>query len=113
MEDARRPGSSAECVVAVWDGGLASSGTTVRTWSRAGWPLHHIIDPTTGWPAAAVWRLVTVGARTCIEANTASTAAIVWGEDAPFRLAQIGLPARLVRADGTVVAVGSWPRDDP
>lgn len=98
--------------VTLWRGGLATSGTALRTWRRGGHQLHHIVDPSTGLPAAAVWRMVTVAAPSCVEANTASTAAVVWGEDGPFRLAQLGLAARFVRnADGEVVAVGGWPDD--
>jgi thiamine biosynthesis lipoprotein len=97
------------CVIAVHDGGLASSGTTVRSWSRRGTRVHHIVDPATGWPAEPVWRTVTVAAATCLAANAVSTAAVVWGEDAPFEVAQRGLPGRLVHRDGTVVCVGGWP----
>jgi len=88
---------------------VASSSTTVRTWERQGTTLHHIVDPSTGWPADPEWRLVTVAARTCVEANTAATAAVVWGEDALFEIAQRGLAARFVRRDGEVIEVGGWP----
>ena len=40
--------ADADEVVAVHAGGLASSGTTARTWTRAGRTLHHIVDPWTG-----------------------------------------------------------------
>ena len=53
--------------------------------------------------------MVTVAADSCVSANTASTASVVWGEEAPFRLAQLGLPARFVRPDGEILAVGPWP----
>ena len=36
--------------------------------------VHHIIDPATGLPAAVTWRVVSVGAATCVEANAAATA---------------------------------------
>jgi thiamine biosynthesis lipoprotein len=112
VESARRPGP-ADVVVAVTGGGMASSGTTVRTWQRSGWPLHHIVDPATGWPVPPVWALVTVAAGSCVEANALSTAAVVWGPDAPFRVAQLGLPARFVAVDGAVIEVGGWPRPGP
>ena len=95
--------------IAIASGGLATSSTTVRRWSRGGAPVHHIIDPRTGLPAREVWRTVSVCASTCVDANTASTAAIVLGEDAPDWLRRHGLPARLVRTDGTVVRVVGWP----
>lgn len=100
-------------VVSVWQGGIASSSTAVRAWRRGGRRLHHIIDPSTGDCAGEYWRLVSVAARSCVDANAASTAAIVWGEHAPDRLSAMGLPARLVRHDGTVLTVAGWPPDCP
>jgi FAD:protein FMN transferase len=97
--------------VSVVTGGLASSGTTVRRWASADGELHHIVDPRTGRPAASPWRTVTVAAASCVEANTASTAAVVLGEDAPAWLDERRLPARLVRLDGSVVPVGFWPAE--
>jgi thiamine biosynthesis lipoprotein len=98
--------------VSIHSGGLATSGTTVRTWRRAGRTLHHIVDPATGDIPAPVWRTVSVAAGNCVDANTASTASIVLGERAPGWLADRGLPARLVRTDGAVVCTGGWP-DEP
>ena len=99
----------ADEVVALWSGGLASSGTTARTWERGGRRVHHIIDPWTGEVAPSTWALTSVLATTCLEANGWSTAAVVWGDDAPGNLAAHGVSARLVAADGTVVLVGEWP----
>ena len=98
--------------VVIDGGGLATSSIVRRRWQRGGEELHHLIDPRTGRPAAAVWRTVTVAAATCTGANTASTAAIVLGASAPGWLAEHGLPARLVRRTGEVVTVGGWPADD-
>ena len=98
-------------VVAVSSGGLASSGTTVRRWLTADGELHHIVDPRSGRPAASPWRTATVAAGSCVEANTASTAAVVLGDEAPAWLGDRGLPARLVRQDGSVVRVGAWPAE--
>jgi thiamine biosynthesis lipoprotein len=95
--------------VRVGSGGLATSSTAVRRWRAGGRLLHHIIDPSSGRPAEPAWRTVTVAARSCLAANTASTAAIVLGERAPDWLASRGLPARLVREDGEVVRVAGWP----
>jgi FAD:protein FMN transferase len=95
--------------VAIRSGGLATSSTTVRRWRTAGGDVHHIVDPRSGAPAAEVWRTVSVCAASCVEANTASTAAIVRGTVAPAWLQSLGLPARLVRADGRVVLTGGWP----
>jgi thiamine biosynthesis lipoprotein len=101
----------ADPVVAVSDGGLASSSTIVRSWCRGGRRLHHIVDPATGHSASDYWQLVSVAAASCVDANAASTAAIVWGESASERLEAMGLPARLVRHDGAVVTVAGWPTD--
>jgi thiamine biosynthesis lipoprotein len=110
VTDDHRRGTSGQ-VVAIADGGLATSSTSVRRWRHAGRELHHIIDPTTGAPAPAHWRTVSVVAATCLDANTASTAAILRGPDAPAWLAARNLPARLVAADGAVVHVAGWPAE--
>jgi FAD:protein FMN transferase len=110
VTDDHRAGAGAEGqTVTVSGGGLATSSTTVRRWRRGGRPVHHIVDPATGEPAAPVWRTVSVAAASCVDANTASTAAIVRGASAPRWLASLGLPARLVDPDGGVVTVGAWP----
>lgn len=96
--------------VTVAGGGLATSSTTVRRWRRGGRTVHHIVDPATGEPASPVWRTVSVAAASCVEANTATTAAIVRGADAPRWLRALGLPARLVGAAGDVVTVNGWPQ---
>ena len=96
-------------VIVIRDGGLATSSVLGRSWRRGQTQLHHIIDPRTGRPARPCWRTVSVAARSCVDANTATTAAIVRGERAANWLARLGLPARLVRPDGTVVTVAGWP----
>jgi len=90
-------------------GGVATSSTAVRRWSRGSRELHHLIDPRTGQPAAEVWRTVSVAAASCVDANTASTAAIIRGVRAPEWLARHELPARLVDRDGSELCVGGWP----
>ena len=102
-------GAGQDHVVMIRTGGLATSGTAVRSWRRGSARLHHIIVPATGLPAQSCWRAVSVAAATCVDANTASTAAILRGERAPAWLAGAGLPARLVRHDGTVEIVAGWP----
>lgn len=97
--------------VAITAGGLATSGTTRRRWRSGGDLRHHIIDPRTGDCAQQVWRTVSVAAANCVDANTASTAAIVLGVDAPRWLTARGLPARLVATDGRVQTVAGWPVD--
>ena len=95
--------------VGIATGGLASSGTAVRQWRLGPHQVHHIVDPATGLPAVACWRTVTVAAASCVEANTASTASVVLGAGAVPWLQSLRLPARLVRADGTVSITPGWP----
>ena len=100
-------------VVAVHAGGVATSGTTARCWSRDGRRMHHIVDPWTGEPAEPVWALVSTAAASCVEANAWSTAAVVWGDDAVGNLNAHGVAARLVDTNGGVVEVGAWPHSPP
>ncbi len=111
-DDHAAPSSAPGQTVAIRAGGLATSSTTVRTWTVGGQRVHHIIDPATGEPAQPCWRTVSVAAATCTDANTASTAAIIRGAAAPGWLTSAGLPARLVRDDGTVQTTAGWPLDD-
>jgi len=96
-------------VIAIRSGGLATSSTTARRWQRGGDMMHHILDPRTGLPADSAWRTVSVVASSALDANIASTAAIIRGRRAPGWLASLGLPARLVAVDGSVARVGGWP----
>ena len=95
--------------IALSGGGLASSSTTVRRWSRGGRSLHHILDSSTGRPAAECWRTVSVAAASCLDANIASTTAILRGSRAPAWLERQALDARLVACDGAVTLTGDWP----
>ena len=52
---------------------------------------------------------VTVAAASCLDANTASTAALVLGVDALAWLEQRGLHARLVARTGAVMVTSGWP----
>ena len=97
--------------VTIRSGGLATSSTTVRTWAVGGQRVHHIINPATGQPAVSCWRTVSVAAGSCVDANTASTAAIIRSEAALPWLQSAGLPARLVRQDGSVETTAGWPSD--
>jgi thiamine biosynthesis lipoprotein len=96
--------------VALAGGGLASSSTTVRRWRSGAAELHHLVDPRTGRPAESPWRTVSVAAKTCVDANVASTASFLL-EDAPGWLEARRLPARLVAVDGKSIAVAGWPKD--
>jgi thiamine biosynthesis lipoprotein len=104
-------GDDVATCVALSAGGLASSGTRVRRWATAAGGMHHILDPRTGRPAKSPWATVTVAAASCVDANAASTAAIVLGDAAPDWLERRQLPARLVAETERVVFVGDWPLD--
>ncbi|GAB3052486.1 FAD:protein FMN transferase [Intrasporangium mesophilum] len=88
---------------------FATSSTRLRVWQTVDGPRHHIIDPRTGRTATCTWQQVTCAGATCLEANAASTAAIVLGEDAAEWLATQGIPSRLDRADGAVLVTPGWP----
>lgn len=92
-------------------GGLATSSTISRRWRTPSGAAHHVIDPRTGRPAEGPWRTVTVWAPTAVRANTASTAALVLGDDAVPHLRGLDVAARLVARDGTVQHVGDWPAE--
>ena len=108
-EDSNAPIDDDEETITIESGGIATSSTTVRQWTRGGLVLHHIIDPSTGLPVAGRWRTASVVAASCVDANIASTAAIVMGDAAIRWLAAHNLPARLVDRYGSVHRVSGWP----
>jgi thiamine biosynthesis lipoprotein len=107
-EDHRAGPDAPGQTIALQSGGLATSSTTVRRWGPG---AHHIIDPATGLPAGGCWRTASVAAGSCVDANIASTAAIVRGASAAPWLVARRLPARLVGRDGAVLEVAGWPRE--
>ncbi len=102
-------GDRATCAVALSSGGLATSGIGARSWLLGTVRVHHLLHPSTSLPVAPRWRTATVAAGSCVDANAASTAALVKGSDAPKWLEQLGLPARLVSPEGVETLVGDWP----
>ena len=98
--------------IALRSGGLATSSVSVRRWRRGESELHHILDPASGRPADGRWRTVSVAAGNCVDANIASTTAILRGERAPEWLERLGLPARLVAHDGAVTLAAGWPEPE-
>ncbi len=95
--------------ITVRSGGLATSSTTARRWRSAGVTVHHLLDPTSRRPADGGWRTVSVAAASCLDANIASTAAIVRGSRAADWLAGLNLPSRLVSDAGIAYHVAGWP----
>ena len=98
--------------IAVHDGGLATSTTQARRWMTTGGGVHHVLDPRTMAPAREVWRTVSVAAATCVDANIASTTALILGDGATEWLLQHQLPSRLVSGRGEVTHVAGWPVDN-
>ena len=111
VTDDHRDGDAPGQTVAISSGGLATSSVTVRRSGHGAEAVHHLIDPASGRPAAGRWRTASVTAGSCLDANIASTAAIILGAGAPDWLDQHGLSARLVSDDGGVRHVGGWPSE--
>lgn len=108
-EDSGAAIAEGEETISIRTGGIATSSTTVRRWMRGGAVLHHIIDPATGLPADSCWRTASVIAATCVDANIASTAAIVMSRKAVSWLEANRVPGRLVDLEGGVHRVAGWP----
>jgi thiamine biosynthesis lipoprotein len=103
------PAHEVDQVVAIDQGGLASSSTAVRAWMVGDEKVHHIVDPTTSLSAAPHWTLVSATGSSCVDANALSTAAIVWKGEAVERLGAFNQAVRLVRHDGMIITLGGWP----
>jgi FAD:protein FMN transferase len=111
-EDHAAPLDSRGEVIALRSGAIATSTTTLRRWRQGAVERHHILDPATGMPAREYWRTASVVAASCIDANAAATAAIVWGKAAAGWLQAHRLPARLVAVDGSISRLAGWPSAD-
>jgi len=97
--------------ITIASGGLATSSITARRWLRDGRVMHHILDPVTGQPVEPVWRTASVAASSCVDANIASTAALVKGRSTLTWLRTLKLPSRLVSVAGEVLVLAGWPED--
>src|SRR5207248_2966107 len=89
------------------DGALATSGSDRRRWRRNGEERHHLIDPRTGTPSRSDLVRVTVAAPNAVEAEVLAKALYLTGAAGAAREAdERGIPAVLVRVDGTTVLAG-------
>jgi FAD:protein FMN transferase len=79
VDDPARTGKAVLYTVDLVRGGLATSGNARRFVMWRGKRLGHILNPKTGWPVEDAPRAVTVVDRTCLEAGTLSTFAILQG----------------------------------
>ena len=92
----------------VEDGALATSGRDRRRWRTSDGERHHLIDPTTGSPAASELLRVTVAAATATEAEVLAKQLFLAGDvQAAASEADVaGIPAVLVTRDGASVLAG-------
>ena len=90
--------------IALSQGGIATSGTTIRRWtSPSGESAHHLIDPSTALPAATTLLTATVIAGDTATAEAFATAAMMGdGATAIAILEHVGLAGLMVASDLTV-----------
>ena len=88
-------------VVALREGGLASSGDYERCIVVDGVRYGHVLNPRTGWPVRHLAAVSVIGSL-CIVAGSASTIAMLKEEDGPAWLQALGLPHLWVSVDGNV-----------
>lgn len=78
IDPAKRSGG----LLQIGEGAIATSGDAKRFLLKGGKRYSHILDPRTGWPVENPPRSVTVAARTCVQAGTLSTLAMLLGPEA-------------------------------
>jgi thiamine biosynthesis lipoprotein len=78
-------------------GGLATSGDARRFLLKDGKRYSHILDPRAGFPVENAPRSITTAARTCVEAGTLATLAMLQGGDAENYLAKEGINSWVLR----------------
>jgi len=89
-------------------GGIATSGSSRRSWIRGGELQHHLIDPRTGRPARSCWSDATVAAGSCLAADVAARAAFILAEDGPGWLDDRGLAGSFVAPEGVWAENRTW-----
>lgn len=90
IESADRPGT-AERIVHLTQGALATSGDARRYVLCNGQRYSHILDARTGWPVPDAPRSITVAAETCSQAGTLTTLAMLQGSGAEQMLRTGGM----------------------
>ena len=81
---------SAERLIDLREGALATSGDARRFLEKDGIRYGHILDPLTGWPVIEAPRSVTVAAASCTQAGMISTMAMLEGAGAEAFLEKEG-----------------------
>lgn len=84
-------------------GGLATSGSSRRTWIVGGVRQHHLIDPRTGEPARTDLVQVTAVGSDAVDAEVLATTLFLDGAEAALAA---GVPAVLVTAEGRTLTTG-------
>lgn len=101
----------ATTTLAVYAGGVATSGDYERGMTVDGVRYGHLLDPRTGWPVRGL-ASVTVLASHCLIAGTSSTVAALSGRKGGRAwLSRVGLPHLGIEPDGT--RFEAWPCGDP
>jgi len=77
-----RSQGTAQKLIRLKNGGLATSGDARRFLLKDGIRYSHILDPTTGWPVVDAPRSITIAADTCTQAGMLATLAMLKGKDA-------------------------------
>jgi FAD:protein FMN transferase len=89
-------------------GGLVTSTTTIRSWTRGDRTLHHIVDPATGNPADSEIRAVVAAAPEAWWAEGIAKAVLIAGlEHGPALARRSNVHAWLFRADDHIVEIAS------
>jgi thiamine biosynthesis lipoprotein len=96
--------------VVITDGGIATSATTARRWTRAGVAQHHVIDPAAGRPSGFAADAVTVFAATAAGAEVIATAALLAGPGAVAILNTFGASGIVATPDGRLAATADLAR---
>ncbi|MDO8391319.1 MAG: FAD:protein FMN transferase [Actinomycetota bacterium] len=104
IEDPRDPPHHV-AVFRLLTGGVATSGTTIRKWTRSdGTTAHHLIDPTQSQPSAVGIATATVIASDAATAEAFATAAMMLPAEAGVAmLDEVHLAGLVVTTDGHVV----------
>ena len=109
-EDSGAPTQAGAATHSSRAGGHAIASRTVARGTRRGGREQRNDNRATSERRDGPWRTATVVAGTCVDANIASTAALVMGEGAIQWLEKSRLPARLVDREGSVHRLAGWPK---
>lgn len=105
------PGTGPLATVALAAGAVATSTTRLRAWTVGGAPRHHVIDPATGAPAAAMAAAaVSALAADAAGAEVAAKAALLSGGDPCGALERLGCDGIVTSVDGDIATTAAFAR---